>query len=135
MICYQNACSSNPCFAGATCQTGFTEKGYRCLCPAGSFGDHCEKGLLNYLYFMCVLLGHKSLNNLQLKLPKIRRFPNDPRTSEDVRTISEGLQFISDSLQKIAEDYPISSSHQFFPVCAVNTKSHVSSKLLITLVF
>ncbi|KAJ7379797.1 Protocadherin Fat 4 [Desmophyllum pertusum] len=39
----KNACSSNPCFAGATCQTGFTEKGYRCLCPAGSFGDHCEK--------------------------------------------------------------------------------------------
>nr|XP_058945954.1 uncharacterized protein LOC131773977 [Pocillopora verrucosa] len=33
----KNACSSNPCLSGVTCQTGFTEKGYRCLCPTGSF--------------------------------------------------------------------------------------------------
>ncbi|XP_022787214.1 uncharacterized protein LOC111327321 [Stylophora pistillata] len=33
----KNACSSNPCRNGAMCQTGFTKKGYRCLCPAGSF--------------------------------------------------------------------------------------------------
>ncbi|CAH3107648.1 unnamed protein product, partial [Porites lobata] len=39
----QNACSSNPCFFKATCLSGFTNKGYRCLCPPGRAGDQCEK--------------------------------------------------------------------------------------------
>lgn len=44
----KNACSSNPCLSGATCQTGFTEKGYRCLCPTGSF---CTDGLVFLMFF------------------------------------------------------------------------------------
>ena len=42
---FQNACGKNlPCQNNATCQSGFTIKGYRCLCPPGFEGEHCEKG-------------------------------------------------------------------------------------------
>ena len=42
---FQNACGKNPpCRNNATCQSGFTIKGYRCLCPPGLEGEHCEKG-------------------------------------------------------------------------------------------
>ena len=42
---FQNACDKNlPCQNNATCQSGFTIKGYRCLCPPGFEGEHCEKG-------------------------------------------------------------------------------------------
>ena len=42
----QNACDkSSHCKNNATCQSGFTLKGYRCLCPPGFEGEHCEKGM------------------------------------------------------------------------------------------
>ncbi|KAL9970881.1 hypothetical protein ACROYT_G023334 [Oculina patagonica] len=40
----KNACGKNPpCHNKAKCQSGFTKKGYRCLCTAGFEGQHCEK--------------------------------------------------------------------------------------------
>ena len=40
----QNSCSSNPCHLNATCQTGFSERGYRCLCLQGFAGLNCKTG-------------------------------------------------------------------------------------------
>ncbi|XP_022793012.1 neurogenic locus notch homolog protein 1-like [Stylophora pistillata] len=37
-----NPCDSNPCANQATCQAGFGDHGYRCLCPAGYQGVQCE---------------------------------------------------------------------------------------------
>ncbi|KAL9970883.1 hypothetical protein ACROYT_G023336 [Oculina patagonica] len=40
----KNTCGKNtPCYNNATCQSGFTDKGYRCLCSSGFVGEHCEK--------------------------------------------------------------------------------------------
>ncbi|CAH3152036.1 unnamed protein product, partial [Pocillopora meandrina] len=41
-----NVCGKNlPCQNNATCQSGFTIKGYRCLCPPGFEGEHCEEDI------------------------------------------------------------------------------------------
>ncbi|CAH3164840.1 unnamed protein product, partial [Pocillopora meandrina] len=41
-----NACDKSPyCENNATCQSGFTLKGYRCLCPPGFKGEYCEKDI------------------------------------------------------------------------------------------
>ncbi|CAH3159167.1 unnamed protein product, partial [Pocillopora meandrina] len=47
LLCYLNdhcnACDKSPyCENNATCQSGFTLKGYRCLCPPGFKGEYCE---------------------------------------------------------------------------------------------
>ena len=41
---HQNKCCFNMCYNNATCLVGFTNKGYKCLCPPGYTGEHCEKG-------------------------------------------------------------------------------------------
>ena len=43
----QSNCVQNPCKNKATCQSGFTKKGYRCLCTAGFEGLICERGKHN----------------------------------------------------------------------------------------
>ncbi|XP_022809266.1 fibulin-1-like [Stylophora pistillata] len=39
----ENKCCFNVCYNNATCLVGFTNKGYKCLCPPGYTGEHCEK--------------------------------------------------------------------------------------------
>ncbi|XP_078373693.1 uncharacterized protein LOC144657247 isoform X5 [Oculina patagonica] len=41
---FKNPCSSNPCPAIERCQTGFTSKGYRCVCTNGKMGEDCTEG-------------------------------------------------------------------------------------------
>ncbi|XP_078351611.1 uncharacterized protein LOC144636308 [Oculina patagonica] len=38
----KSACVINPCENNSTCQTGFTDKGYRCLCTLGFQGHECQ---------------------------------------------------------------------------------------------
>ncbi|KAL9970404.1 hypothetical protein ACROYT_G022775 [Oculina patagonica] len=33
---------NSPCASNATCQAGFGDKGYRCVCPQGYHGDQCD---------------------------------------------------------------------------------------------
>ncbi|XP_078372759.1 uncharacterized protein LOC144656412 [Oculina patagonica] len=35
-------CQSSPCVSNATCQEGFGDQGYRCVCPQGYYGDKCQ---------------------------------------------------------------------------------------------
>ncbi|PFX15215.1 Protein HEG-like 1 [Stylophora pistillata] len=39
----ESACVRNLCKNNATCQSGFTDKGYRCLCTAGFKGQNCDE--------------------------------------------------------------------------------------------
>ncbi|XP_068680406.1 C-reactive protein-like [Montipora foliosa] len=39
----ENACVRNLCKNKGTCQTGFTDRGYRCLCATGFGGHNCEE--------------------------------------------------------------------------------------------
>jgi len=40
----ENSCGHASCQNGGTCQSGFTSKRYRCLCPSGFTGERCENG-------------------------------------------------------------------------------------------
>ncbi|PFX13031.1 Neurogenic locus notch-like protein 1 [Stylophora pistillata] len=39
----KNFCAQAPCRSYGTCQSGFTRKRYRCLCPSGFMGQNCER--------------------------------------------------------------------------------------------
>ncbi|XP_022803780.1 uncharacterized protein LOC111341092 [Stylophora pistillata] len=39
----ESACIENPCKNDSTCQSGFTNKGFRCLCHAGFKGQFCDE--------------------------------------------------------------------------------------------
>jgi len=43
LLLFQSDGVSNPCQNNGTCQAGFTNKGYRCLCTAGFRGHNCQK--------------------------------------------------------------------------------------------
>ena len=43
-LTFKNACSKNPCKNNATCQAGFTDKDYKCLCLPGFTGHDCDVG-------------------------------------------------------------------------------------------
>ena len=44
LFVYQNACVDNNCSWNSRCQTGFTDRGYRCVCDTGITGEFCETG-------------------------------------------------------------------------------------------
>ncbi|XP_044165430.1 neurogenic locus notch homolog protein 1-like [Acropora millepora] len=39
---FVSGCDRAVCENGGTCQSGFTERGYHCVCPQGFTSDHCE---------------------------------------------------------------------------------------------
>ncbi|XP_044169275.1 uncharacterized protein LOC114965441 [Acropora millepora] len=39
----ESACDRATCENGGTCQSGFTDKGYHCVCPPGFTSAHCEQ--------------------------------------------------------------------------------------------
>ena len=43
----QNPCGGSPCQKNSTCQSGFTSKEYRCVCPQGFGEENCDQGILN----------------------------------------------------------------------------------------
>ena len=51
----QSACVNNPCKNNATCQSGFTDKGYHCLCTAGFKGLTCDEGEM-FSYYLSYLV-------------------------------------------------------------------------------
>ena len=48
----KNACKQNPCKNNATCQAGFTDRDYQCLCVDGSGfrGHDCDEGKESYTF-------------------------------------------------------------------------------------
>ncbi|XP_022802882.1 uncharacterized protein LOC111340319 isoform X1 [Stylophora pistillata] len=45
----ENFCTSNPCSSNGRCQTGFGDKGYRCICSTGYTGEHCSTAILGHV--------------------------------------------------------------------------------------
>lgn len=46
LLCHLNdACASNPCNAGAICETDMVTGSYKCSCPKGFIGDECNQDI------------------------------------------------------------------------------------------
>ena len=43
-VSWKSACDVNPCHNKSTCQSGFTEQRYRCVCAPGFTGEDCGRG-------------------------------------------------------------------------------------------
>ena len=52
LIFQQSACVNNRCSSKSRCQTGFTDRGYRCVCSAGFTGEYCDKGNTTFHEFL-----------------------------------------------------------------------------------
>ena len=50
LLLLQNACGKSSCENGGRCQSGLTQKRYRCLCPPGFNGDLCQEGTDNVVF-------------------------------------------------------------------------------------
>ena len=48
----QNFCVNNQCSSNSRCQTGFTDRGYRCVCSAGYTGEYCTEGYTLDIFIM-----------------------------------------------------------------------------------
>lgn len=43
-LLYQSPCSNGACVENSICQAGYTNEGYRCICPTGFTGLSCSQG-------------------------------------------------------------------------------------------
>ena len=43
-VSWKSACDVNPCHNNSTCQSGFTDQRYRCVCAPGFTGEDCGQG-------------------------------------------------------------------------------------------
>ena len=62
----QSACVTNHCKNNGNCQSGFTDKGYRCLCSAGYKGSNCGQGkqyslYIEYISIECTSMEYESI--------------------------------------------------------------------------
>ena len=76
---FKNPCGSSPCNGRMICQTGFTPKGYRCMCPAGFTGQDCKTGRNATLVLMFLTKCFIATADLEMQVLKLLKDPNDRR--------------------------------------------------------
>ena len=59
----KSACDKIYCHNGGTCESGFTVKGYRCLCSSGYTGERCEKGKKWAMHYILIFFTIQILRN------------------------------------------------------------------------
>jgi len=84
----KNACAKKPCQNNATCQAGFTDRDYQCLCIPGFTGHDCEQGTTHILLLLAVLL------NLAMRILRGLNTKNE-NLKQGVVTIKVGFLLLS----------------------------------------
>ena len=72
-FCLKSACDADPCENDATCQAGYTQKKYRCLCLSGFTGENCESGkhhVKRYFVFKLIQSAKCQWNNQRTALDR-----------------------------------------------------------------
>ena len=83
----KNACKKNPCKNNATCQAGFTDRDYQCLCVDGSGfkGHDCDEGKESYTFISRA--NHMTSSAIWDKSPR-KNFSKVNQIEEPIRSYS-----------------------------------------------
>ncbi|XP_074607314.1 uncharacterized protein LOC141860179 [Acropora palmata] len=134
-----SACDRAVCENGGTCQSGFTDKGYRCVSPPNFFSAHCEKECLIPVLLLDVttrLTHGRTLHRILCKPwhPVDLLYHNVPSMSS-LSTLQVPFSFFSPGVYREMDQHPVHEKLAILsaPSCSTKQDEHFHELLVLYL--